>query len=294
MSLTSFLQNKDIRAKFSQEFTKPRFNLKKEILAPPVTKHYGLVGTAFDYLMRFYIEHLNPEAITSTWVAEHAVERMEKLGLAFFQGSVVGIDSDLLVKGERIISQARTVYSNYLKSGVMNNEVIRSALLLAQLDTYFRAGIVDENFGVVDEGDIMDLQTLVSIINPDVFRAKELCMLNPTFGEASQLVGGADADLVIDNMLIDIKTTSRLELKRDDFNQLVGYYILFNIGGIDDAPFEPKIERLVIYSSRYAELLVFPIREVIDERGIASFIEWFKMRADELFSASRANNEPPI
>jgi len=284
MSLTSFLGNKDVRAKFSQEFTKPKFNLKKEILAPPVTNHYGLVGTAFDYLMRFYIEHLNPEAISSTWIAESAVAQMNLLGLARSQDSVIGIDPGLIDKGEQIVSQARTAYSKYLKSGLMNDELIKSALLLAQLDIYFRAGIVDENFGTVDEGDIADLRKLVSIINPDLFRAKRLCMLNPTFGEASHLVGGADADLLIDNMLIDIKTTKNLELKREDFNQLVGYYILFNIGGIDDAPLEPKIERIGIYFSRYAELQSFPVNTVIDEGKILPFIDWFKSRADELFS----------
>ena len=157
MSLTTFLENKDVRAKFSQEFTKPKFDLRKEILAPPITKHYGLVGTAFDYLMRFYVEYLNPPAITSPWVAENAIEKMRESGLALFQGSVINVNSNLLDKGEHIISEAKTVYSNYLRSGVIDDVVRRAVLLLAQLDTYFRVGIVDNNFGVIDEGDIVEL-----------------------------------------------------------------------------------------------------------------------------------------
>lgn len=35
------------------------------------------------------------------------------------------------------------------------------------------------------------------------------CILNPAFGEAAALVGGADADLMIDNTLIDLKTTKK-------------------------------------------------------------------------------------
>lgn len=289
MSLTSFLQNNDVRAMFSQEFAKPKLSLRKEILAPPVTEHYGLVGTAFDYLLRFYIERLNPQAITHKWVAEEAVEKMKEFGFAFSRGyrSVGGIENGLLVKGGEIVSQAKAVYLDYLGSGVMNDDVIKAALLLAQLGTYFVTGIIDEDFGIVDEGDIADLRKLGSIINADAFRAKELCVLNPTFGNASDLVGGADADLVIDDMLIDIKTTSRLEVRRDDFNCLVGYYILFEIGGVDGVPSEHKIERLGVYSSRYAETLIFSIREVIDERRMASFIEWFTMKAQELYGASR-------
>lgn len=281
MSLTTFLDNKAVRARFFQEFPKPRFNLKKEILAPPLTKHYGLVGTAFDYLMRFYIEHLNPRTITSKWVAELSMERMRELKLARFQGSIIEISASHLRKAEQFLSGAKAAYSNYLKSGKMNREVLRSALLLAQLDTYYRTGIIDETFGMIDEADIADLQKLVSIINPELFRVKELCILNPTFGEASILVGGADADLLIDNALIDIKTTSRLELKRDDFNEIIGYYILYRIGGIDDAPFEPKIATLGIYKSRYGELHTIPVKAIIDEAKIPSFIAWFKGKAAE-------------
>ncbi len=49
MSLTSFLNKKDVREKFREEYPKPRFDIKKEILCPPLTQDYGLVGTSFDY-----------------------------------------------------------------------------------------------------------------------------------------------------------------------------------------------------------------------------------------------------
>ena len=78
MSLTSFLNKKDVREKFREEFPKPTFNIKKELLAPPFTKRYGLVGTAFDYLLRFYIKYLNPSAITKPWVAERGLEILKR------------------------------------------------------------------------------------------------------------------------------------------------------------------------------------------------------------------------
>jgi len=270
MSLTSFLKNKDVREKFSQEFPKSKFNLKQEILAPPITKHYPLVGTAFDYLMRFYLERINPKAITKRWVAESSLTSIEIME---------GIESNLYKKAKQIIAGAKTIYSNYIKSGEMDDEVIRSAIFLAQLDPIFRAGFVDENIGIVDEGDITDLKSLLSIINPNTFKAKEICILNPTFGKASALVGGADVDLVIDNMLIDIKTAKNLELTRSYFNQIIGYYILFRIGGIDGAPPRFSIETLGIYYSRYGILYYIPIKDVIDEAKLPAFIKWFRERA---------------
>jgi hypothetical protein len=72
MSLTSFLTNKinqDVRDKFKQEFPKPKLSVRYEILAPPLTKNYGTIGTAFDYLLRFYLEYLNPGSINKPWIA---------------------------------------------------------------------------------------------------------------------------------------------------------------------------------------------------------------------------------
>lgn len=278
MSLTSLLKNKDVREKFSQEFLKPKFNLKQEILATPITKNYGLVGTAFDYLMRFYLEYINPNAITKGWVAESSL-----IIISIMEGN----ESSLYKKAEEIIARAKTIYSNYIKSGEMDDEVIRSAILLAQLDTIFRTQEkyilleqLAENVGIVDEGNVTDLKNLISIIPSDAFKAKEVCILNPTFGEGSTLVEGADVDLVIDNMLIDIKTVKNLQLNREYFNQLIGYYILSRIGGIGGIRRKVQIESLGTYFSRFGILHNIPVKEVIDEALLPSFIEWFKDRAN--------------
>jgi len=287
MSLRTFLDNKDVRARFSEEFSKPKFSVKKEILAPPVTKHYSLVGTAFDYLMRFYVKQLNPNTITKEWVAELSVERMKKLRRAYdSQKNIMPINENTLEKANEMLTQAKRAYSDYLNSGEISNEVIKCTILLAQLDTYIRANIIDENLGIIDDGDVADLNKLISLVNPDSFKAKELCILNPEFGEASELIGGADADLVIDNLLIDIKTTTNLEFKRDHFNELIGYYTLYKIGGISDASAVLKIENLGIYYSRYGELYTFPVTSVIPVNKFLPFIGWFKQRATQ-FSKSR-------
>ncbi len=70
MSLTSFLKNRDVKERFRQEFEMPKMRAERELLAPPLSNRYSLVGTAFDYLMRFYLKRLNPDAVTGQWVAE--------------------------------------------------------------------------------------------------------------------------------------------------------------------------------------------------------------------------------
>jgi hypothetical protein len=129
----------------------------------------------------------------------------------------------------------------------------------------------------------MDLSRLISCVELEKFRARQSCILNPTFGEASLLVGGTDADLLIDRRLIDIKTTSKLDMKREDFNQLIGYYALSRLGGMHGIIGEDPIRELGIYSARYAEFLTFQVDDVIDEAKLKPFLEWVEQRASEAF-----------
>jgi len=298
MSLTSFLKNKDVKDAFKREFKKPRLKLQGELLAPPLTNHYGLVGTAFDYLLRFYIKRLNPNAIERDWVSETSLHLlwmaqlhnlfeipeedpvMQKLNEKITENPTLS-DPTIYKKVVNIIQYSKKVYNDFIKSGAMNSELFKAVLLLAQTDVIYRAGLVDENLGNVDEKDIEDLKNLVLLIKPEYFKAKKICILNPTFGVASQLVGGADCDLVIDDAIIDIKTTKKLELRRNYFDQLIGYYILYKIGGVDSMPSNCEIKRLGIYFSRYAYLHFIDVQDIIKDDTFSTFVEYFKKRAGE-------------
>lgn len=300
MSLTSFLKNKDVKDAFKQEFKMPAVKFQADLLAPPLTNHYGLVGTAFDYLLRFHMKSLNPKAIEKRWVSESSLSLLktaemsnsfeipadtpikQKLKEKITENTALS-DPAVYRKVENVIQGARKVYSEFIKNRTMGYDLFKVAILLAQVDVIYRAGIVDENLGKADEGDLKDLRNLISLVKPEQFRAKEICLLNPTFGEASQLVGGADCDLVIDETLIDIKTTKKLELTRDYLNQLIGYYILYKIGGVDSMPSKHEIKRLGVYFSRHAYLFTIDVRDVIRQDTFLNFVAWFKKRAGEKY-----------
>lgn len=267
MSLTTFLDKPDVREKFSSEFEKPKFQVKKGIVASPLTKHYGLVGTAFDYLLRFHIEYWNSQIVKrQNWIAEVAVHRLS---------------DEYLEKGKVIVTQAKTNLNRFLETGKVNDELLKSALLLAGLDPIVRAGVGQEYIGLIDEQDIQDLRNLISAIDLQIFKAEKYCLLNPTFGKASVLVGGADADLIIDGSIIEIKTTKNLELKRDHFNQLIGYYILYTLDGINGERCSPEISKLAIYFSRHAYYHVIEIDEIISRESFPHFVKWFEERASQ-------------
>jgi len=64
MSLTSVIHTKEMRELFKNEFTRPKGKLSAEIKASPLTKNYSMVGTAFDYLLRFGLKYHNPKSET--------------------------------------------------------------------------------------------------------------------------------------------------------------------------------------------------------------------------------------
>lgn len=275
MSLTSFLKIPAVKAVFAQEFPIPMISLKGEMLARPVTKHYSLIGTAFDYLLRFNLERLNPKAITAPWVAIQGVAVASK----FF--------SKEYEKAKKSLEEAERLYADFIKTGsVDDGGILRAAILLAQLDPIYRALVIDENMGKVEDGDMQDLTNLIKAVKPELFKCDYHCLLNPTFGEGSQLVGGADADLILDGRLIDIKTSVKMEFSREHYNQLVGYYILSRIGSIPG--FEGgRITDMGIYYSRYGVLKTIPTKSLDEHPRIDKFTRWFTESALSVFHTEK-------
>jgi hypothetical protein len=233
MSLSSFLNQPDVRARFKQEFPKPNLRTNHELLAPPLTKNYSQVGTAFDYLMRFFLKSLNPQAIERNWVAENSLSLLSAQGF-----------HHLAEQANLIVNQARENYAEFLRTQELSLDLIKSALLLAKLDPFSRRGQILENLQQIDERDVEDLRNMMALVDANLFRTTGGVWLNPTFGEASFLVGGADADLVVDDLILEIKTLRNLKLERDDFNQLIGYYCLSKIGSLNGDGVDRELRKI--------------------------------------------------
>jgi hypothetical protein len=273
MNLTSFIKTKNVHERFAREFQKPRLVGNREMLAPPLTENYSTVGTAFDYLLRFYLKRLNPGARSQEWIAELGITYLEDEGSLYTLACVK-------------MRQAKCDYAAYLKRGKFNDELIRSAIFLAKMDSVYRMSGFHPVFQVgpegtkfrkkflqVDNQDVADLRQLISLLPANTFRAKRVCILNPTFGRVSI---GADADFVIDDMLVEVKTTKRHELQRKHFDQLIGYYCLHQIGRIRGAPRNHKILRFGVYYSRFGYLWTLDAQDVIDKKKFRPFLQWFR------------------
>ncbi|MFX1313667.1 MAG: hypothetical protein ACFFHD_13815 [Promethearchaeota archaeon] len=253
-------------------FYKPPFAIKKPLIHPPLTNHYPLVGTAFDYLLRFLLQYINPHAVSHPWIAEEGL----KVGRQLLKTKIFTSKSEKkyfkvwLKEARMLLERAKDNHAKYLENGTITTELIKSSIHLAKLDFFYRAPDkinVNGTIQDIDPLDVDDLRGLIEGVNLNQFRTEKLCILNPRFTDAAKITGQvADADLILDNTLIDIKTFMNLEFGREVFNQITLYYFLAMIGGVDHAPKDYKIQKIGVYYPRHEYLHVLDIYSIITDK----------------------------
>src|SRR6266702_6939121 len=84
MSVTSFLnESVEARQYLAKAFAKPSIRRDVPLLVPSNAPRPGEVGTAFDYLFRFYLQRINPHvAANQDWVADRALPIIETVDRA--------------------------------------------------------------------------------------------------------------------------------------------------------------------------------------------------------------------
>ena len=290
MSLSSLLrENQDVRDSIKAYFTKPDLKVQRPLAVEPQSKRYTLVGTAFDYLFRFCLKFINPNAVENPWVAERSLTSLQSPILQDVTFDTVTDQvvsyrkTDLTEKVRSLLDCAKAQYKDYLVSGSMTEDLLRSAVVLAQIDPIMRAGYVDDGLGLVHDEDVADLRRLVSLIDLELFKAIGPCVLNPTFGSASRLVRGADCDLVIDDMLVEVKTTTKMIFQAAHFDEIIGYMTLIELGGIDCLSDKPNLTRAGIYFSRHGYLFCFDLAGYRQQENFPEYLAWFRKRTLEAF-----------
>jgi hypothetical protein len=298
MSLSDVIRNsKEFGEKIRTTLPRPAFGLKHPLVAPPVTANYSLIGQAFDYLLRFYLQYRYKKHVegNADWIADSAVEIiLNKVRQTKEKHIFIGFNRNIPVSRLQLALTVSTLHriakenhKRFLKTGEINDDLLASCLFLARLDITVRRGIIDERVGTELKGDIQDLRNLFGAINDGTFQINDRLVLNPTFGDGSSLVYGADGDLILDNCIVDIKTTKHLVLERRDLNQIIGYYLLYLVGGITDVKNKSDITHLGIYFSRYGVLWKFPVAELGTADKLQEFKEWFIDHVDQFFTGGK-------
>jgi hypothetical protein len=315
MSLSSFVQLKVVRAQFDGL----RPNLPRKIPVPlrimPRSNRFGLIGTAFDYLLRFELQRRAPHAISREWVAESAPEliyseRAESRSIsclnlylderreirvmsrdelmAGVRCSDLQLAKEIATRATSAIDRAKLAVVEYCRCGQATEPewkmLAAHAVCLAKLEMFYRSTRFDPTFERSEPQDVQELVEMLSIVPFESLVHNETMLLNPLFGDASLLVGGADADLVTGSTLVDFKVTKSQVMETRALDQLLGYFFLARRHRQVNARF-PEIDRLGLYYCRHGFLWVQDSSIWTSHPAFAETEKWFFQRAAEVFAS---------
>jgi hypothetical protein len=184
-----------------------------------------------------------------------------------------------------IVQAARSTVAAYIDptstSRPLPSELADHALQLACLDTYIRAGRVERDPDAIALPNIADLVALFVEVPWEMLGSPELLWLNPSFGNVSRRVGGADADLISGNRLFDLKVKQQ-PTPRDDLRQLLAYAILARAARAADPTF-PEIGMIGVYYARHVVFLGQSLSDFTSLRHFSEVEERFLAWADAAY-----------
>lgn len=272
MSLTTFLKRPEVTAILKP--LRPKFprNLKAELKAPPGSDRHALVGTAFDYLLRFELQRRLSDAVVRRWAAEDAELLVglvpDQLPPGDLREAPDFDPGDIEDRVQTVLKDAREGVDEYVRaSDPSTSQRIRAvteALFLAKLDAVARRNFLDPRFDdsrdLLRDEDVDDLLRLLEIAPCDHLIRPGRLFLNPDFGNASTALGGADADIIADDRLIEIKVVTKSEVTVEILDQLLGYFLLARRHRAETSTF-PSIEHVGIYFARHAHLWTMAVSQ---------------------------------
>ncbi len=271
MSLTSFVDLPEVRERLNPLIACLPRALRIPIKFPPMTKSHMLVGTAFDYALRFELQRRFPYCEAKRWVAEAALEDCE---LSRGQRKVVKSILEAARRAVGVHLERTTVERAHLE------EMASHAVRLAKVDGISRSGVVDEDLAGVDPAAQHDIANLLEVVPFTDLSHPSVLHLNPVFASYSALVGGADADLIAGAALIDFKVTGDSTLRAEWLRQLLGYFILARGARLEDPTF-PEIRRLGVYFARHGYLWTARASAFMSDPSLFAKTEaWFVREAE--------------
>ena len=228
------------------------------MLAHPVTDHFALVGTSFDYLFRFEVQRRFPTARSHPWVAEEALVML---------GDDRRHDARL---ARELILDARKAHAGFVRMKRPDDRALEQmacySLRLAKLDSLYRSGTFDPTLEEASPRDVRDLLRMLRIVPFDgrlgTLLKKGPVLLNPTFGKFSSLIGGADADLVAGGTLVDLKSTKFPKFTNEYVAQILGYLILGEMYRKSSPRRFPVVDEVGLYFARHGVLCTIDVRRL--------------------------------
>lgn len=314
IGVSDFIQLDDVRSEIDSIYSNPGVDVSSPLKVGHQSHSHKLVGKSFDLLCRFWLSH----RVESVIEPHQSRSRKGYTGnLLPDRETVVYEDGEEpeaeILESERVVNvrshRGRTVVSmvpkpihlaekqveQFVETGMNADNAVNAALLFSGWDQHNPDEPSNIDLDSFSEELVSELQDLFHHFREQDWTDGDCVYLGPNFGRHSCILEG-EADFIVDDTLIDVKTTEDGTFKREYWRQLLSYYILNDIQRVlyeetDRADEEyPELTKVGVYFARYGKLKVIHVNDVIDDvDAYERFRAWFVDRAVEENHDDRIN-----
>lgn len=224
----------------------------------------SVVGTSFDYLARFIIAkriNKNKDAVLFGLRCEEGIscfpkDMQDKL-LVTYKGNIS------IIK-EFIYGNTKIDLTKILEACCFFGRLEHAARLRWIPNENTLKHIKKENFEILSE--LMKMASLFfkTFVKSGMVKPDSDVIFNPSFGNVGKTLKITDADVYIDGVLWDFKTTKSSFSKPDDETQLWEYYILSEVCKRDNdqecSLIQRNVRAIAFYKARFGEIEYLLIR----------------------------------
>jgi hypothetical protein len=316
--VTDFIKINEVREEIDSTYPNPGQDAEEELAVENNGYGHQLVGDAFEFLCRVLLYRRCSEIIIpwrrsfGNFQCRFTTDDTPPIDVQKFDGwkwedDVAGISnrdeweemmedtpewdqrSPAKWTGDEELTK---IAEQYVETGLNTKGVVKAALI----DSGWKPSEDVHswiNRDAFEEDVLEEMEGLFEMLRDSEWTTGDCAIENPTFGGHRHILPG-EGDFIVDDLLVDIKTTESRSFTNSFWRQLLMYYLLTDVQRVlcdvdgrtyGKESFEgkyPEIERVGIYFARYGELQTVRIEEVIDDwERYEEFRAWIIDRAIE-------------
>ncbi|MFI6432844.1 hypothetical protein [Rhodococcus oryzae] len=260
---------------------------------------WSLIGTSIDFRLRLAFSHADP-------VPECARRGYAVLKRAARPGGSDTFLADLTAAITDVLAEGPSPSTDVALSESAEIELIRLCFVAAQLDLLYRNQMLIEKTELLDDQRriitpsqaveqvswfvVDQIRDQVQLSNTGLAPVRSQftrALPGPTFA-GSDLIGGADADLLVDDLLLDFKASHKATtIVKQEVYQLAGYVLL-------DFPDELQIRRVGVYWTRHGVLRTLSTNTFFELLGAQKPIDQLRSDLRSELTEARAARQNAI
>jgi hypothetical protein len=316
--VTNFLKIDEVRQEIDSAFPNPGEDAEGELVVENNGYGHRLIGNAFEFLCRLLLyrrctEVIRPQSRTVLdFEREWSDGETPTVLVQRYDGMQWEDHENVSTREEwEEMNQNRPVWDRkqsavkwttdealsklaeqYIQTGMRTDAVVRAALINAGWRPSEKVSSwIDRK--AFEEDVLEEMSDLFRLLRDQNWTTGETVMEKPKFGDYRYILPG-EGDFIVDDLLVDIKTTEDRTFTDAFWRQLLLYYVLVDIqrelyeidgGTYSKEPFDgkyPEITCVGIYFARFGELKTIDLETVLDDdEEYETFRAWIVDRAIE-------------